>query len=203
MWRMVKEIDTKQKILDTAATLFYMQSYTAVGVATICKEAGVSKGSFFHFFNSKQDLALSVLDQFSNHLGATLVADSIASSSPPMERLDRFISMLYNAQKAYVDETGHLPGCPFGNMAMEQATQDEVIRKKVEKCLAGLAQPLQRVVADAVKSGDLPEVDEQATADAMLSYIEGIQLIAKSRNDAEVIRKLGPAIKSIRVPVEI
>jgi len=200
---MVKEIDTKQKILDTAAMLFYMQSYTAVGVATICKEAGVSKGSFFHFFNSKQDLALAVLDQFSSHLGASLIADSIASSLPPLERLDRFIEMLYNTQKTYVDETGHLPGCPFGNMAMEQATQDEVIRKKVAKCLAGLAQPLQRVVTDAVKSGDLPAVDEQATADAMLSYIEGIQLIAKTRNDAEVIRKLGTAIKSIRVPMVI
>jgi len=200
---MVKEIDTKQKILDTAASLFYMQSYAAVGVATICKEAGVSKGSFFHFFNSKQDLALAVLDQFSDHLGTSLIADSLGSSMPPLVRLDRFIEMLYQAQKNYVEETGHLPGCPFGNMAMEQATQDEVIRKKVEKCLAGLAQPLQRVVADAVKSGDLPAVDEAATADAMLSYIEGIQLIAKARKDADVIRKLGPAIKSIRVPVSV
>lgn len=198
---MVKETDTKQKILDTAAALFYMQSYTAVGVATICKDAGVSKGSFFHFFNSKQDLALAVLDQFSGHLGATLVADSIASSLPPMERLDRFISMLYVGQKAYVDEIGHLPGCPFGNMAVEQATQDEVIRKKIEECLAGLAQPLRKVVSDAIKNGDMPVVDVEATADAMLSYIEGIQLLAKARNDAEVIRKLGPAIKLIAIPV--
>lgn len=200
---MVKETDTRQKILDTAAELFYMQSYASVGVATICKQAGVSKGSFFHFFNSKQDLALAVLDQFSGHLGATLVSESIASTLPPMERLDRFILLLYNAQKTYVDKTGHLPGCPFGNMAMEQATQDEVIRKKVEQCLAGLAQPLQRVVADAVKNGDLPSVDEEATADAMLSYIEGIQLIAKTRNDAELLRKLGPAIKSIQVPKQV
>ncbi len=198
---MVKEVDTKQKILDTAASLFYMQSYAAVGVAAICKEAGVSKGSFFHFFSSKQDLALAVLDQFSRQLGATLVADSLASSLPPFERLDQFILMLYEAQKSYVDETGHLPGCPFGNMAMEQATQNEVLRKKVAECLAGLVQPLQQIVADAVKSGELPAVDEAATADAMLSYIEGIQLLAKTRNDAEVIRKLGPAIKSIRVPV--
>lgn len=199
---MVKETDTRQKILDTAATLFYMQSYAGVGVAAICKEAGVSKGSFFHFFSSKQDLALAVLEHFSRYLGAALVSDSIASNLPPMERLDRFIAMLYTAQKAYVDETGHLPGCPFGNMAVEQATQNEVLRKKVEECLAALAEPLQHVVADAVKSGDLPAVDEVATADAMLSYIEGIQLIAKARNDVEVIRKLGPAIKSIQVPIE-
>lgn len=199
---MVKEIDTKQNILDTAAALFYMQSYTAVGVATICKDAGVSKGSFFHFFNSKQDLALAVLDQFSGQLGATLVADSIASSLPPLERLDRFISMLYEAQKTYVEETGHLPGCPFGNVAVEQATQDEVIRKKIEECLASLAQPLRNVVSDAIKNGDMPVVDVEATADAMLSYIEGIQLLAKARNDAEVIRKLGPAIKLIAIRVE-
>jgi len=198
---MVKDKDTKQLILDTAATLFYTQSYTAVGVATICKEAGVSKGSFFHFFSSKQDLAVEVLDQFSHHLGEVLVSKSIAGNLPPMERLDSFINMLYEMQKGFVSDTGHLPGCPFGNMAMEQATQDEVIRKKVEACLSELAQPFRRVVADAIKSGDIPAVDEEATADAMLSYIEGIQLIAKSRNDAEVIRKLGPAIKSIRVEI--
>ncbi|RDH85902.1 MAG: TetR/AcrR family transcriptional regulator [endosymbiont of Galathealinum brachiosum] len=198
---MVKDKDTKQLILDTAATLFYMQSYTAVGVAKICKEAGVSKGSFFHFFGSKQDLAVAVLDQFSNHLGATLISESIAANLPPMERLDSFINMLYEMQKSFVTDTGHLPGCPFGNMAMEQATLDEVIRKKVEQCLIDLAEPFRRVVTDAVKNGEMPEVNEEATADAMLSYIEGIQLIAKSRNDAEVIRILGPAIKSIRVPV--
>ena len=118
-----------------------------------------------------------------------------------MDRLDSFIKTLYEIQKTYVTDTGHLPGCPFGNMALEQATQDEVIRKKVDECLMGLVQPFRRVVSDAVKNGDMPEVDEEATADAMLSYIEGIQLIAKARNDAEVIQKLGPGIKSIRIPV--
>ncbi len=53
---------------------------------------------------------------------------------------------------------------------------------------------------NAVQSGDLPRLDEAATAEAMLAYVEGIQLLAKARNDPELIRRLGPVVKSIRVP---
>ena len=53
-----------------------------------------------------------------------------------------------------------------------------------------------------LQSGDLPPVDEAATADAMFSYLEGIQLMAKSRNDAEIIKTLGTAVTLIQVPIK-
>jgi len=46
-------------------------------------------------------------------------------------------------------------------------------------------------VSDAVQSGAFPPVDEEATAETMLGYLEGIQLLAKARNDPELIRRLG------------
>ena len=119
-----------------------------------------------------------------------------------MERLDRFVKELYVFQKAQTEEFGHMPGCPFGNLAMEQATQDEVLRKKVDGCLRSLAKPIRAALSDAVQSEAIPPVDEEATADAMLAYLEGIQLLAKARNDPALIRRLGPAMKSIRVPLK-
>ena len=184
---MTQRADTRQQILDTAAEL-------------VCEAAGVSKGSFFHFFPSKRDLALAVMDQFAEQIGQTLVAKSFSPKYPPLERLDRFVKELYTFQKRLTKDCGHLPGCPFGNLAMEQATLDEVLRKKADRMLRGLAEHIQEAVADAVRSGDLPPLDQAATADAMLSYIEGIQLMAKARNDPELIRRLGSAVKSIRVP---
>jgi len=53
--------DTKQRLLDTAQRLFYARSYEDVGVQEICQEAGVKKGSFYHFFPSKRDLTLAIL----------------------------------------------------------------------------------------------------------------------------------------------
>ncbi|MHB8742185.1 MAG: TetR/AcrR family transcriptional regulator [Sulfuricaulis sp.] len=200
---MTPKADSRQRILDTAAELFHTRSYDAVGIVAVCDQAGVSKGSFFYFFPSKRDLALAVMDQFQERINATLIAKAFSPKLPPMERLERFVKELYVFQKAQADELGHVPGCPFGNMAMEQATQDEVLRKKADGCLRSLAKHIQEAVSDAVQSGAFPPVDEAATAEAMLAYVEGIQLLAKARNDPGLIRRLGPALKSIRVPQKV
>jgi TetR/AcrR family transcriptional repressor of nem operon len=197
---MTQKTDSRQRILDTASELFHARSYDAVGIALVCDRAGVSKGSFFHFFGSKRDLALAVMDLFEERIDETLITKAFSPKLPPMERLDRFVKELYAFQKAQAEELGHVPGCPFGNLAMEQATQDEVLRKKADGCLRSLAKHIRAAVADAVQSGALPPVDEEATAEAMLGYVEGIQLLAKARNDPGLIRRLGPAVKSIRVP---
>lgn len=199
---MKQATDTRQKILDTAATLFHTQSYSAVGIATICQQANVSKGSFFHFFPSKQDLGIAVLEQFREQINSTLIASAFSGQYPPLERILRFVDALYRFQKTQFEAHGYLPGCPFGNMIMEQATQDEHLRKKAEGCIRSIANHIRSAVADAVQSGALPAVDEMATADAMFAYLEGIQLLAKGRNDAELIRQLGPAVTSIRVPLQ-
>ncbi len=199
---MIQKADTRQRILDTASELFHTQSFDAVGIAAVCDQAGVSKGSFFHFFGSKRDLALAVMDQFQAQINETLIAKAFSSKYPPMERLERFVKELYVFQKAQAEEFGHMPGCPFGNMVMEQATQDETLRRKADGCLRSLAKHIQSTIVDAVQSGALPPVDVEATAEAMLAYVEGIQLLAKARNDPDLIRRLGPALKFIHVPLK-
>ncbi len=193
--------NTRQSILDTAAALFHSQNYADVGIATICSQAGVSKGSFFHFFPSKRDLAIAVLEQFRSHINQTLVASAFTPGKPPLERLESFVTELYVFQKDQAKLYGHMPGCPFGNIILEQANRDELLRQKADSCLRSLGNHFHAAVSDAVQDGSLPAVDEQATADAMLSYIEGIQLMAKARNQPELIQQLGPAITTIRVPL--
>ena len=197
---MVQKTDTRQHILDAASELFHTHSYADVGVATVCDRAGVSKGSFFHFFPSKRELVLAVMDQFRERFAGTLIAQAFAPSLPPLERIEQFVEGLYAFQKAQFNVFGHLPGCPFGNLVMEQATQDEVLRQKVDGILRSIANHFRAAVSDAVQSGAFPPVNEEATAEAMLGYLEGIQLLAKARNDPELIRRLGPAVNSIRVP---
>lgn len=197
---MIHRTDTRQHILDTASVLFHTHSYAEVGVAKVCTQAGVSKGSFFHFFPSKRDLMLAVMDQFREHFAGTLIAPAFSTSVPPLERINHFVEGLYTFQKAQFEKFGHLPGCPFGNLIMEQATQDELLRQKAEGILRSVTEQFRIAVADAIQGGELPPVDEEATAEAMVGYLEGIQLLAKARNDPELIRRLGPAVKSIRVP---
>ncbi|MBW8705889.1 HTH-type transcriptional repressor NemR [Streptomyces sp. MBT84] len=55
--------DAKERILTAAQSLIEQRGYSALGVAEICKAAGVPKGSFYYFFDSKEELALAVLDE--------------------------------------------------------------------------------------------------------------------------------------------
>jgi TetR/AcrR family transcriptional repressor of nem operon len=55
------------------------------------------------------------------------------------------------------------------------------------------------VIADAIAAGDMEKVNVEATAQAMLAYFEGILLMAKSQNNAELIKLLLPAMAQIRI----
>src|SRR5690349_22463716 len=55
--------DAKEKILSAAHSLIDLRGYSALGVAEICRAAGVPKGSFYYFFESKEALALAVIDE--------------------------------------------------------------------------------------------------------------------------------------------
>jgi AcrR family transcriptional regulator len=62
--------DTRKRILDTAQGLFSKNGYNATGVAQICSAAGVSKGAFYHHYDSKQALFLAILDHWLKELNA-------------------------------------------------------------------------------------------------------------------------------------
>ena len=56
--------NARERLIESASELWHSRSYADVGVNEICEHAGVRKGSFYHFFASKQDLALAVIDSF-------------------------------------------------------------------------------------------------------------------------------------------
>ena len=199
--RMTQLHDTKQRLLDTAEKLFYARSYEDVGVQEICREAGVKKGSFYHFFPSKRDLTLAILDESWKRYRETMLAQVFARDIPPLKRIERLLDSQYRHHKAVKDETGQVLGCPYGNLAGEMSTQDEVIRERLKRIFRDLEAPIEQVLEEAMAAGDLAELDSRATAGAMVAYLEGLALMAKTWNDPEVVRTLGPAMLKLAVPV--
>lgn len=193
-------VDTQQRILDSARELFFARSYADVGVADICEHAGVKKGSFYHFFPSKQALTLAVLDAHFVDIKEKLIDQAFAEDLPPLARLARFSEMAYQFQKQISVETGHVLGCPFGNLSTELSTQDEPIRERIQQSFAKLQTLLSSVLKVAQERGEVPqEVDAGASAQAMLAYFEGVLLMAKNQNNPELIRHLLPAVAQVRI----
>lgn len=198
---MTQEQTTQQRILDSAFELMYAQSYAEVGVAAICEKADVKKGSFYHFYKSKQELAVAVLEEKFCEYKATILDTAFTGKLAPLDEIALFAEKIYLFQKDVRAATGHVLGCPYGNMALELASQDEPIRKKVEHIFKRSMQSLRDCLQRGVDSQDeqLVGIDVSATADAMYAYLEGIILLAKAQNNADVIRRLSPAMLGIRI----
>ncbi len=192
-------VDTRQRILESARDLIYARSYSDVGVAAICTAAGVKKGSFYHFFTSKQELTLAVIDEFFVEFKEQIFAEAFSPALSPLKRLKKLAELAYRFQKDIADETGHTLGCPFGNIAAEMSTQDEVLRHKVETVFSQMEGHFRDSLDAAVACGEVDEINIPATAKAMLAYAEGIMLLAKTRNDPEVVRELMPSMADIRI----
>jgi len=201
--RMDPAIDTRQRLLDSAQALIYASSYREVGVQQICNHAGVKKGSFYHFFPSKRDLALAVLDQTHALMQDTLIDKAFARDLPPLARIDRFFVSLYDFHKQVKKNTGYVLGCPFGNIGCEMSTQDEVLRGKVDSILSAAERPFAAALKEAIARGDLPAMDTAAAASALFAYTEGIMLYAKTRNDPGLIRDLGKRALQLLIPADL
>lgn len=196
---MKSTFDTKERILNTARELFHANSYADIGIKQICDAANVQKGSFYHFFPSKRDLALAVIDNMADDWAHGFVHEAFDQNLPPMERLDYLIDAAYYWQKAAKDMEGRMPGCLFGNLVLEVSTQDDILRAKLSAVFDKTKVKFESTLNEAVQQGALVALDTDLTAQAMLAYLEGMILLAKSRNEPEVIQLLGPAIKGIRI----
>lgn len=197
---MDQQTDTRQRIVATARDLIHARSYTDVGVAEICERAGVRKGSFYHFFPSKKDLTLAVLELNLAESKEKLLDRAFDRAIPPMQRFDRLAELSYELHKERAALAGHVLGCPVGNLATELATQDEEIRIATGQAFARLQALMRSTLEEAAAAGELPGADIDGTAQAMVAYFEGVLMLAKTHNDLEIIHRLLPALREIRVP---
>ena len=191
--------DTRQRLLDSARELLYSRSYGNVGVKEICDMAGVQKGSFYHFFPSKQELTLAVLDEFFIISKQEIFSRSFRPEWSGMQQLNALLENIYVFQKGTKEQIGKTLGCPYGNMSSEMSTQDEVIRQRLNGLLQQMEMSLKTALDQALHEGEIAPCNTAATAAAMFAFIEGLMLLAKTRNDPELIREIGAAMLTIRI----
>ncbi len=196
---MARSSDTQQRILDSARSLIYASSYADVGVAKICEHAGVKKGSFYHFYPSKSELTIAVLESFFNDMKTSLIDRAFANNQPLEKQIEELARFVYEFQNDIKQRTGHVLGCPFGNLATELSTTDETIRRKIVEIFSSLQSVFESLLNKATENGEISDIDITATASAMLAYFEGVMLFAKTHNNAEALKQLLPALIHIRI----
>lgn len=181
-------IGTREKLITTATDLIWRDSYGAVSVDEICKQAGVQKGSFYHFFPSKADLALSSMEWCIEE--AIVQYDEIFSPRRnPIERFTLLADLIYEKQKEKQLELGHVCGCPLMTLGSELAGKDpEIARRIREICNLKLAY-YESVLRDMIADGVIDrQINIEIKAEEIFALIVGQLLLARIKNDLSFIK---------------
>jgi TetR/AcrR family transcriptional repressor of nem operon len=176
--------DAGEKILSAARSLIEVRGYSALGVAEICRAAGVPKGSFYYFYESKEALALAVVDDHwtGQRRDWTRVLNG---DTQPLQRLRRLFEETEAAQRAGQQGGGAVLGCLFGNLSLELSNHTEVVRTRLQEIFDAQVDMVEAVIAEARERGDVAVTDTREAARSVVAQLEGQVLFAKLYNSTE------------------
>ncbi len=144
---MERQHESKNKFLDAALNVIRARGYNATRVEDICEAAGLTKGSFFHHFSSKEDLALAAADHWSAKTGGVFAQAPYHCGRTPVERLLAYVDF----RKALL--RGEIPEftCFVGTMLQEVYATHPPIRAACEQSISGHATTLEPDIAEAMR----------------------------------------------------
>jgi TetR/AcrR family transcriptional repressor of nem operon len=181
--------DAKEKLMDAVGELIWKGSYGSTTIDQICEKAGVKKGSFYYFFDSKADVAVAALDAACKERRGQMDA-MFSPVTPPLERIRNYCECAYKEQVETKAECGCVLGCPLFTLGSEVSTQEQKLREKVQEILEHHRKYFESAIRDAHGAGLIEAPDPGTKARMILAYYEGLLTQARIQNNAEVLRDL-------------
>ena len=174
----VKDSPTKAKLLQAAQELVLSQGFVGTTVDDICKKTKVTKGSFFHYFDSKEELGVELLKCYCANTKQMLSSGCDCNEKDPLKRIYGLLDCLITMAK----KSGGR-GCLLGSMAQELAETHPEIRSICLKSFGELAHVLEAELK-AAKAKHKPSgaVDPVSLAEHFVVVMQGSMLISKVRN---------------------
>ena len=188
--------DSRTRLLDAALAAMRRKGYHATTVDELCAATGLSKGSFFHHFKGKEDLALAAVQHWNHSTGALFAAAPYQRLADPRERL-----LAYIDHRAALAE-GDLPdiSCLLGTMVQETYATHPALRDACRAGIEGHAATLMPTIA-AAKALYAPRAKWTPESLALFTQaaLQGAFIVAKAAGDAQAA---APLIAHLRAYVQ-
>jgi TetR/AcrR family transcriptional repressor of nem operon len=174
--------ESKTKLLDAAFHVVRAKGYSATRVEDICEAAGLTKGSFFHHFISKQDLALAAAERWNEVTGGLFAVAPYHLHADPLDRLLAYVDFRKTILR------GNLPDftCFVGTMVQEVYETHPPIREACEQSISGHAATLVPDIALAMKKYRVTGITPESLALHTQAVIQGAFILAKAKEGPEV-----------------
>ncbi len=175
------KLSTRDHLIAVGLRLMQQNSYAATGVKEVLDVAGVPKGSFYHYFPSKEAFGTIVLQSYLAAESERSAKALKVSKAPPLKRLRRYFEQLIRVYGPYGDTKG---GCLLGNLSQEMATHSEAIRQALQNGFVQWQAAVEEVLKEAVMRGELSAaVTTKNLAAFLLNSYEGALLRAKAEGN--------------------
>ncbi|MGH8274413.1 MAG: TetR/AcrR family transcriptional regulator, partial [Gammaproteobacteria bacterium] len=152
--------------------LTWERGYNAVTVDAICERAGVKKGSFYHFFESKAALAIASMEN-AWQAGRPNLDAVFSASNPPLERLKQYFEGLYQKQLEMSKAQGHVLGCPFFSLGMESGGLDPEVWHASQRYVKRKHRYLEAAIRDAQSAGLIDVSSVEEAMQGLMTLLEG------------------------------
>jgi TetR/AcrR family transcriptional regulator, transcriptional repressor for nem operon len=176
---------SKTKLLDAALALVRTKGYAATTIDDVCQRAELTKGSFFHHFNGKEELAVQAAAHWSAVTGGLFALAPYARLPDPLDRVLGYVDF----RKAIIQ--GEVPEftCFVGTMAQEIHQTNPAIR---QACDASIREHAARVEADIALAMQQHDIKADFTAKSLALYtqavLQGAFILAKAENGPDTAK---------------
>jgi TetR/AcrR family transcriptional repressor of nem operon len=193
--------DARDRLVASAAELVHRLGYSAVSVADICADAGLQKGSFYHFFKSEHALVLATLQRHAERMSG-LFDVHLCEEGDARKQLEGLFAALHEGMARRMKQDGCLLGCPVGNLSQEMADRDPMLRGKLAEIFAAWQERLTVTIERGVRQGSLRVSDPAAAAELLLAMTQGATILAKASCDPAIYLRIAKrAIAAIEDPI--
>ncbi len=169
--------------MKAAQELILAKGFEGVSVDEMCQSARLTKGSFFHYFDSKDDLGLELLTRYCESAGQGFAeCCSSAVEKDPLKRVYKLLDYM----EARAKEMGGC-GCLLGSMSQEMSDSNQKVRALADKAFAAMSGAIARDLAEAKKKyAPKASFHPAELADQLVSLMQGGALLAKVRKDPSI-----------------
>lgn len=177
---------SRTRLLEAGSSVIRAKGYAATTVDDICAEAGVTKGSFFHHFKSKEELVLAAVAHWNQWTEAVFAGADYRKLDDPLERVLGYVDF----RAAIVDREIPRFTCFLGTLVQETYATHPAVR---EACDHGMSSHIAALTRDleAAKRQRAPKANWSAESIGYFiqAVLQGSFIFAKAKQDAEVARQ--------------
>ena len=186
-----KTLPARARLLQAAVHLLMRQSYSSLSVDDICKAAQAQKGTFYHHFESKNDLAMTALEFIWQEMQPKLAAILLSDQSA-LKKMQAYAGFAYDYHLRFFEEDGRVYGCALAAIRQENLAEETRLRALIRTFTDSKTAMLQQALRGFAH---LQNADTEMLARHVHAISAGVMYQAALLNDPEIIKRdLFPAI---------